>query len=87
MKKITNEIAKAIQDINGNPGLTAEDKIIRIKDLSGASFEMCLNFLEKNFSTGPKLSAYIKKIISKNRPSRKTKAKTKPKKTKKRAKK
>ena len=86
MKKITSEIAKAIQDINGNPSLTPEDKIEQIHALDGASFEMCLNFLEKNFSTGPKLSAYIRKIISKNRPSR-IKAKPKPKKTKKRAKK
>jgi hypothetical protein len=79
MKKITYEIAKAIQDINGDPGLTAEDKIKKIEALDGASFEMCLNFLEKNFSTGPKLSEYIRKLISKNRPTRKTKAK--PKKT------
>ena len=85
MKKITQEIAKAIQDINGDPGLTPEDKIKKIHALDGASFEMCLNFLEKNFSTGPKLSEYIRKLISKNRPSR-IKAKPKPKKTKKRTK-
>jgi hypothetical protein len=68
MKSITAEIAKQIQDINGDPGLTPEDKIKKIHALDGASFEFCLSFLEKNYSTGPELAAAIKKLISKKRP-------------------
>ena len=67
MKEITAEIAKQIQDINGDPGLTPEDKIKKIHALDGASFEFCLSFLEKNYSTGPELAAAIKKLISKKR--------------------
>ena len=71
MNDLVPEIAKAIQDINGDPSLTAKEKVEKIKGLKGASFEVMLNYLDKNFSTGPELSSEIKKIISKNRPRKK----------------
>jgi hypothetical protein len=39
--------------------------------LKGASFEVMLNYLDKNFSTGPELSSEIRKIISKGRAAKK----------------
>ena len=71
MKDLVPEIAKAIRDINGDPGLTAKDKMLKIKALKGASFEVMLNYLDKNFSTGPELSSEIRKIISKGRAANK----------------
>ena len=53
MKDIVPEIAKAIQNINGDPSLTPKDKLEKIKALKGASFEVMLKYLDKNFSTGP----------------------------------
>ena len=67
MKEITAEIARQIQNINGDPGLTAKDKMLKIKSLKGISYEDMLRYLDKNFSTGPELSAEIKKIISTKR--------------------
>ena len=71
MKDIVPEIAKAIQNINGDPSLTPKDKLEKIKALKGASFEGMLKYLDKNFSTGPELSSEIRKIISKGRASKK----------------
>ena len=67
MKDIVPEIKKAIQDINGDPSLSPKDKVEKIKLLKGASFEVMLKYLDKNFSTGPELSSEIRKIISKGR--------------------
>ena len=71
MKDIVPEIAKSIQNINGDPSLTPKDKLEKIKALKGASFEVMLKYLDKNFSTGPELSSEIRKIISKGRASKK----------------
>jgi hypothetical protein len=71
MKDIVPEIKKAIQDINGDPSLSPKDKVEKIKALKGASFEVMLNYLDKNFSTGPELSGEIRKIISKGRAAKK----------------
>ena len=67
MKDLVPEIAKAIQDINGDPALTSKDKIEKIKALKGVSFQVMLNYLDKNFSTGAELSEEIRKLISKGR--------------------
>ena len=67
MIDLVPEIKKAIQNINCDPSLTPEDKLEKIKNLKGASFEIMLNYLDKNFSTGPELADSIKKIISKKR--------------------
>jgi hypothetical protein len=67
MKDIVPEIKKAIQDINGDPSLSPKDKMLKIKSLKGISYEDMLRYLDKNFSTGPELSAEIKKVISAKR--------------------
>jgi hypothetical protein len=68
MKKITDRIKKQIQDINGDPGLTAADKIAEIKKIKFGAQDVLFQFLNDNYSTGPELAAAIKKLISKNRP-------------------
>ncbi len=68
LKELTDIIKKQIQDINGNPGLTAADKIAEIKKIKFGAQEVLFQYLNDNYSTGPELAAAIKKIISKNRP-------------------
>ena len=65
---ITYKISKQIQDINGDPSLTAQEKKKAIANLSGASRESMMDYLNKNFRTGPGLAPSIKKIISEHRP-------------------
>ena len=64
----TMRIAKQIQDINGNHGLSAEEKRDAINQLSGAKKEDMYQYLNDNFRTGPTLAASLRKFVSKDRP-------------------
>lgn len=47
----TAEMSKQIQDINGDPSLTALEKKAAIGKLNGAPREAMLDYLKKNFRT------------------------------------
>jgi len=64
----TTKLVKQIQDINGDPSLSPQEKQMAIKNLSGASREEMMAYLNKNFRTGPGLAPSIAKTISKDRP-------------------
>lgn len=67
-KGFTFRLVKQIQDINGDPALTALEKKEAIKNLQGASRESMMEFLNENFRTGPGLSKEVAKHVSKDRP-------------------
>lgn len=67
-KGFTYKIVKQIQDINGNPAFSPEEKKEAIANLSGISRQDGMDFLNQNFRTGPGLAPSIKKLISKDRP-------------------
>jgi len=64
----TAKIVKQIQDINGDPSLSPEEKKQAIKNLQGASREDMMDFLNQNFRTGPGLAPSLSKHVSKDRP-------------------
>ncbi len=64
----TTKIVKQIQDINGDPSLSPEEKKEAIKNLSGVSREEGMEYLNKNFRTGPGLAPSLAKFVSKDRP-------------------
>ncbi len=55
-KEFSAKLIKQIQDINGNPALAGWQKKKAISELSGASREDMMDFLYKNFRTGPDLA-------------------------------
>ena len=67
-KAFTVELIRQIQDINGNPGLSPDQKAQAIANLKGASREDMFDYLNKNFRTGPGLSKSLSKFVSKDRP-------------------
>ena len=67
-KAFTAELIKQIQDINGNPALAPWQKKKAISELSGASRQDMFDYLNKNFRTGPGLSAAISTHVSKDKP-------------------
>lgn len=67
-KAFTVKLIKQIQDINGNPSFSPEEKKAEIGKLSGASKESMYDYLNKNFRTGPGLSKSLSKLVSKDRP-------------------
>ena len=52
-----------INNLNQNVPIFTTSKL----DIQGISYEDMLRYLDKNFSTGPELSAEIKKVISAKR--------------------
>jgi len=64
----TLKLVKQIQDINGNPSLSAQEKKEAIGNLSGASRESMMDYLNKNFRTGPDLAKSLRKHVSEDRP-------------------
>lgn len=67
-KAFTTKLVKQIQDINGNPGLSAEEKKLAISKLSGASRSEMMDYLNQNFRTGPGLAPSLSKHVSEDRP-------------------
>ncbi len=67
-KSFTVELISQIQDINGNPALSPDQKAQAIANLKGASREDMFDYLNKNFRTGPGLSKSLSKFVSKDRP-------------------
>ena len=67
-KFFTVKLVKQIQDINGNPAFSAEEKKAEIGKLKGVPKELMYNYLNKNFRTGPGLSKTLTKFVSKDRP-------------------
>lgn len=67
-KAFTAELIRQIQDINGNPALSPDQKAEAIANLKGASREDMFDYLNKNFRTGPGLSKSLSKFVSKDRP-------------------
>ncbi len=65
---ITFKIAKQIQYINGNPSYSAQEKKEAIANLSGASRESMMDYLNANFRTGPGLAKSVAKHVSEGRP-------------------
>lgn len=66
-KPFTAKLIKQIQDINGNPALAPWQKKKAISELSGASREEMFDYLNKNFRTGPGVSAALSSHVSKDR--------------------
>jgi len=64
----TTQLVKQIQDINGNPAYSPQEKRAAIAALSGAPQSEMMDYLNKNFRTGPGLSKYVAKFVSKDRP-------------------
>lgn len=67
-KSFTVELIRQIQDINGNPALSPDQKAQAIANLKGASRQDMFDYLNKNFRTGPGLSKSLSKFVSKDRP-------------------
>jgi len=67
-KSFTDKLIKQIQDINGNPALSPDQKAAAIANLQGASREEMFDYLNKNFRTGPGLSESLARYVSKGRP-------------------
>ncbi len=67
-KAFTMRLVKQIQDINGNPALSAQEKKEAIANLSGATREDMMDYLNKNFRTGPDLAKSLRPFVSKDRP-------------------
>ena len=67
-KSFTAELISQIQDINGNPALSPDQKADAIANLQGASRESMFDYLNKNFRTGPGLAKSLANYVSKGRP-------------------
>lgn len=67
-KSFTAELISQIQDINGNPALSPDQKAKAIANLKGASREDMFDYLNKNFRTGPGLAKSLAKYVSQGRP-------------------
>jgi len=67
-KAFTVELIRQIQDINGNPALSPDQKAKAIAGLQGASRESMFDYLNKNFRTGPGLAKSMAKYVSEGRP-------------------
>ena len=67
-KSFTAELISQIQDINGNPALSPDQKAKAIANLKGASRESMFDYLNKNFRTGPGLAKSLEKYVSEGRP-------------------
>ena len=67
-KFFTVKLVKQIQDINGNPAFSAEEKKAEIGKLKGVPKELMYNYLNKNFRTGPGLAKSLANYVSKGRP-------------------
>lgn len=63
-KAFTVKLIKQIQDINGDPSLSPEEKKAAIANLSGASRESMMDYLNANFRTGPGLAPSLSKHVS-----------------------
>ena len=61
-------LVKQIQDINGNPALSGQEKQEAIANLKGAPREEMMAYLNNNFRTGPDLAESLRPFVSKNRP-------------------
>ena len=68
MREFTQKVTKQIQDINGNPAYTPEEKAKAILGLEGIPRESAQDFLNRNFRTGPGLSESLAHLVSKGRP-------------------
>jgi len=64
----TVKLVRQIQDINGNPALSAQEKKEAIANLSGASREEMMDYLNQNFRTGPDLAESLRPHVSTDRP-------------------
>ncbi len=64
----TMRLVKQIQDINGNPAFSAQEKQEAIANLKGAPREEMFEYLNNNFRTGPDLAEALRPFVSKNRP-------------------
>ncbi len=67
-KSFTDELVRQIQDINGNPALSPDNKAQAIANLQGATRESMFEYLNKNFRTGPGLAKALSNYVSKGRP-------------------
>ena len=67
-KAFTVKLIKQIQDINGNPSFSPEEKKAEIAKLQGAPKESMFDYLNRNFRTGPGLAKALSKFVSKSRP-------------------
>jgi len=67
-KGFTFRLVKQIQDINGDPALTALEKKEAIGNLKGISRQDGMDYLNKNYRTGPGLAPSIAKYVSEGRP-------------------
>ena len=68
MQAFREKLSKAIQDVNTDTALTAEQKRDTIKKMSGISKQDMFDFLNANYRTGPDISAYVAQFVSKDRP-------------------
>ena len=66
-KAFTVKVIKQIQDINGDPSLSALEKKEAIANLSGISRQEGMDYLNENFRTGPGLAPSLSKFVSKDR--------------------
>ena len=64
----TTHLIKQIQDINGNPAYSPQEKKAAIAALSGATQSEMMDYLNKNFRTGPGLAKSLSKFVSEGRP-------------------
>jgi len=67
-KAFTAQIVKQIQDINGNPAFSPEEKKEALANLSGAPKESMYEYLNQNFRVASGLAISIKNVISQHRP-------------------
>lgn len=68
MQAYRAKLSKAIQDVNTDTALTAEQKRDTIKKMAGISKQDMYDFLNIQYRTGPDISKYVAQFVSKDRP-------------------
>ena len=63
-KDFTAKLVSQIQDINGNPAFSALEKKEAIANLSGATRQEMMDYLNENFRTGPGLAESLSSHVS-----------------------
>ena len=69
-QELTRLVTKAIQDINTEPGLTAEQKKECIKQLGGLPRGTLLDYLNAQYRTAMEVADFIKQAASRKNPNR-----------------
>ena len=68
MQAYREKLSKAIRDVNTDSAFTSIQKRDIIKKMAGISKQDMFDFLNANYRTGPDISVFVAKFVSKDRP-------------------